>query len=432
MNELTLGITDQLNMYMRKLLDRLCLLLILGVLNQPVANSQTRDSIHFKYAGYEAFTQEARETGKPILLYFTGTGCGLCVKMEHRVFTQPEVYQVVNAKMIPVELFDDADKPNPAIKQLREKYNIVSNPSFLFLDADGKVIHKSGYQEKEGFVKVMEAAFGSDNYRSWMEAFKRGDYQTETVNKFLAIEQRPRLYAEEGYRCIAQEVLDAYFSKIPQTAYQQTEVWQIICDYADNPYSAIIQNLLLHTDKYVKAFGRQEVYRKIYELLNTACSGNTSSAAYQRAVKYVRGLNHPVAGLYWQVRALNDSVTAIQRRTKPSWKHFVQQYDTLIRENWQIADLSYRIYDITTHLMEHTPGDRSSLLLASQWLHAVIQDPANEDEDYFAAYAQACFRLGNKQQAVSYQEKAIAIAQKHHIDQADIQTMQEQLLQYRR
>lgn len=416
---------------MRQVKPSQCWMLACFMLIQLLSYSQQRDSIHFTYATYDVFTRQTAETGKPVLLYFTGTGCGLCVKMEHRVFTQPEVYRTVNEQMIPVELFDDADKPNPAIKQLREKYNIVSNPSFLILDRNGTIIHKSGYQEKEGFVQVIKAAFGTDNYRTWMEAFKRGEYHTETVRKFLAVEQRPHLYAESGYRCVSQEVLDAYMSRLSESDYRKPEVWQIIRDYADNPYSAVVQHLLAHTGDYVQVLGRDEVYRKIYKLFDAACSGNTGSEAYRQAVKYVGHLAHPVAGLYRQVRALNDSVTAIQRRNKASWKNFVQQYDTLVRQNWQIADLSYRVYDITTHMMEHTPGDLSSLKHASQWLFAIIQEPENEDEDYFAAYAEACFRLGNKQQAVQYQEKAIAIAQKHNIDKADIQTMQEQLQRYR-
>jgi len=47
---------------------------------------QKNETINFSFLPYNDFIKKSKETGKPIMMYFTGTGCSLCIKMEKLVF----------------------------------------------------------------------------------------------------------------------------------------------------------------------------------------------------------------------------------------------------------------------------------------------------------------------------------------------------------
>jgi len=60
---------------------------------------------------YDIAVKMSRETGKPILLDFTGYGCVNCRKMEAAVWTDPEIADILKEKFILVSLYVDDRTP---------------------------------------------------------------------------------------------------------------------------------------------------------------------------------------------------------------------------------------------------------------------------------------------------------------------------------
>ncbi len=69
------------------------------------------------FHSYEEGLAYAKQTGKPIMLDFTGWACVNCRKMEENVWNQPEVFNIINEKYVLISLYVDDREVLAADKQ---------------------------------------------------------------------------------------------------------------------------------------------------------------------------------------------------------------------------------------------------------------------------------------------------------------------------
>jgi thioredoxin-related protein len=379
------------------------------------ALGQKNETINFSFLQYNDFIKKSKETGKPIMMYFTGTGCSLCIKMEKLVFPVEEIHNFYNSSFINVEIFDDFKKPDSAIKQLQRKYGIVSQPTFIFIDSTGEVIHKSGYKEKNDFLLVGQQAIGSDNYRGWISRFDNGEVEINTLKKFLAVEQKPILYANLDYRCKAQDMLDKYFSTIQSSEYSNSDNWEIINKYVGNPYSEIFKFLLEKKSKFIDNHGEREVNKKIYSVFQDAWSGDIKSASYIKAEKMIMESNEPMAKLLVIFRKMGDEARNNKRIENINWIDFLKKYNTIVLQNNYLVN-PFLIYQISEQITTKNPNNLESVKIINTWLKSILEISTNEDEDFFSEYAKTYFILGDKKSAINAQKRAIEIAEKRKVE----------------
>ena len=379
------------------------------------ALGQKNETINFSFLQYNDFIKKSKETGKPIMMYFTGTGCSLCIKMEKLVFPVEEIHNFYNSSFINVEIFDDFKKPDSAIKQLQRKYGIVSQPTFIFIDSTGEVIHKSGYKEKNDFLLVGQQAIGSDNYRGWISRFDNGEVEINTLKKFLAVEQKPILYANLDYRCKAQDMLDKYFSTIQSSEYSNSDNWEIINKYVGNPYSEIFKFLLEKKSKFIDNHGEREVNKKIYSVFQDAWSGDMKSASYIKAEKMIMESNEPMAKLLVIFRKMGDEARNNKRIENINWINFLKKYNTIVLQNNYLVN-PFLIYQISEQITTKNPNNLESVKIINTWLKSILEISTNEDEDFFSEYAKTYFILGDKKSAINAQKRAIEIAEKRKVE----------------
>lgn len=412
-------------MYFRKLLTVLCWLLL-------SAGAWSQDGIRFEKESFDGILHKAKKEHKTVMIYFTGSHCGLCIKMEKNVFPQPEIASLYNKSFINFESFDDWDKPDSATKKLRRQFGIISNPTFIFIDGDGNIIHKSGYKNTADFLITGKQALSSnDNYRAWLKEIQSGTIAAPTLAKFLTAEQNPAFYREMDYQCLAQQVLDRYFSSIPQHQYANAENWDIILKYVADPYSDIFSYLLDHTGEFEKKYGEKAVARKIYDVYDIAWSGATNADYFRKAEQFIRNSGRPSARLFVQIRDMRNAGNKIAKTDGAAWNSFVLSYDTLIANNgFLMSDGSY-LPDWAESISHCTSVSRQTLQKANAWMAYLLSLPANQDYDYYATYARTFSRLGNKQEAAKYQQKAIELAIQDEADKEDIEAFRKTLATYR-
>ena len=117
----------------------------------------------------------ARQTGKPLLLDFTGYGCVNCRKMEASVWTDPSVAQALEKDFILVSLYVDDRTPLPAPRKVvvngkeqvfteyrqlwsflqSYKFGANTQPFYVAVNAEGKPLNKS-YAYDENPAKFLE------------------------------------------------------------------------------------------------------------------------------------------------------------------------------------------------------------------------------------------------------------------------------------
>ena len=103
---------------------------------------------------FEAAKAQAAKEGKLLLVDFSGSDwCCWCKKLDKEVFSKPEFVEKASKDFVLVmidkprnqsKLSSTAKRQNP---KLCEKYNIKGFPTVLMMDAEGKVLGKTGYLE---------------------------------------------------------------------------------------------------------------------------------------------------------------------------------------------------------------------------------------------------------------------------------------------
>jgi thioredoxin 1 len=102
---------------------------------------------------YAAAQQQASQTGKPMILFFTAKWCVPCRIMKRTVWADDEVESTVNSGFIPVMIYVDA--PDTATAAI-ERYSIGGTPTTIITDAEGNVLERvEGGIGKSDFLQLL-------------------------------------------------------------------------------------------------------------------------------------------------------------------------------------------------------------------------------------------------------------------------------------
>jgi thioredoxin-related protein len=130
---------------------------------------------------YDRALADAKKTGKPLLIDFTGWACVNCRKMEASVWTHPEVDKRLREDVVLVSLYVDDKRELPVeqqtIKKLgnkdfviktignkwsyfqAERFHINSQPYYVLVDGNEKILSVSeGYNPSpQAYVNFLDA-----------------------------------------------------------------------------------------------------------------------------------------------------------------------------------------------------------------------------------------------------------------------------------
>lgn len=142
----------------------------MGVESLP-ADRKYADKLHSP-AGYHGFYDleeakaYAKKVGKPVFIDFTGHTCANCREMEHYVWSDQEVKNILTQKYVMCELYVDertielpeeewvTDDRGKVLKTLGQRnlyyeksmYNMNAQPYYVIIDADGNTLTKENYK----------------------------------------------------------------------------------------------------------------------------------------------------------------------------------------------------------------------------------------------------------------------------------------------
>lgn len=97
---------------------------------------------------------QAADSGKPIILYFTGKWCSPCRIMKRQVWADAEVEKAVNSRFIPVAI----DVDNPSNATILARYKVSGAPVTIIADPKGDVLRwRAGGIGKSQFIELLGA-----------------------------------------------------------------------------------------------------------------------------------------------------------------------------------------------------------------------------------------------------------------------------------
>lgn len=101
---------------------------------------------------YASAQQQASQSGKPIILFFTATWCVPCRIMKRNLWADEQVEAVVKAGFTSVMI--DVDDPNAAAAMSR--HQVVATPTTIITDPQGKVFKRvEGGIGKTEFLELL-------------------------------------------------------------------------------------------------------------------------------------------------------------------------------------------------------------------------------------------------------------------------------------
>lgn len=161
-----------------------------GSATEDLGTRKYADKLHMP-SGFNGFFDlneakaYAKQVGKPIFIDFTGKTCANCREMEHYVWADKEVKELLTTKFVMCGLYVDentidlpeeewvTDDNGRVLKTLgrrnlyyeKSMYNMNAQPYYVIIDADGKVLTKENYKydrDVQKFVNYLNE--GLSNY----------------------------------------------------------------------------------------------------------------------------------------------------------------------------------------------------------------------------------------------------------------------------
>lgn len=103
---------------------------------------------------YPTGKQLAAQSGKPMILFFTGKWCVPCRIMKRTIWADDQVESVVNAGFTPILI--DVGEPGGALEAL-ERYEVYVTPTTIIADAEGNILEQvQGPMSKSEFLTMLE------------------------------------------------------------------------------------------------------------------------------------------------------------------------------------------------------------------------------------------------------------------------------------
>jgi thioredoxin-related protein len=122
--------------------------------NMAVEKRMNTRSIRFEEGDFEAALEKAKSEKKVLFVDALTDPCQPCIMMDRNVFTLDKVADFYNHHFINVRVNFGTIR-----KDLAEKYGTYAYPTYLYVDANGEVIHTAGgYSEADKFIGYGEEA----------------------------------------------------------------------------------------------------------------------------------------------------------------------------------------------------------------------------------------------------------------------------------
>lgn len=216
--------------------------------------------IRFEHTDWEKVREKAANEKKLIFADFFTEWCGPCLAMAEDVFSLREVGDFYNTHFVNVKV--DAEKGEG--KTLREKYKVVSYPTFLFIDPQtGEVVHRSSSrQEAETFLFTGKSAVTPELRSFYLEKeYTLGNRDRQLLKNYL--NYLASVYQHEKVTKLAGE-----YVALPDFSLQNPTDWEVFVRHIRGTENPQFREVTAQREKYIGLYGQDEVDRKLYNEFN--------------------------------------------------------------------------------------------------------------------------------------------------------------------
>lgn len=356
--------------------------------NLVFSTAFTQDGISFSDAKWFDLLAKAKKENKVIFMDAYTTWCGPCKKMSRTTFTDKEVGQFYNANFINVK--KDMEKGEGI--QLAKEYNVKVYPTLLFIDGDGKIVHRAaGFLNGKEFLELGNVANDPTQRLSALDdQYSRGDRHPDFLHKYAMA----KFYAmDAGYA----EIGEAYMKT--QEDWMTKENMKFIYQFADNSDSELFNYLIKNRTAFVEEFGERAITGKIQNLINQELAMSEGEAAIEKA-KVIFPKVYPEKGEFMYSQFVMTYYRQMEEGDKFAQAAIAHYKKYAPRNSDELNNVAWTFYEEVEN--------KKYLKQALKWSkESVKMDNIYYNNDTLAALY---FKLGKKGKAEKIALKAIELA----------------------
>lgn len=220
-------------------------------------NAADTGGMRFTEGSWASLLAKSKQTGRLIFVDANTSWCGPCKQMRREIFPLPDVAQLYNRNFINIDF--DMEKGEGI--EFRKKYGVHAYPTFLFINGDGEVVHKTvGSCDAADFRQ--HALDALSPHRNLL--FLQTSYAVKQKDETFVITYLSAL--RDAYETSkADSVALAFLNGDEPSAWQQPNNWMLIKEYVNDATSAVFLDLVKEQAVYGKLYGQEEVESKIYQ-----------------------------------------------------------------------------------------------------------------------------------------------------------------------
>jgi thiol-disulfide isomerase/thioredoxin len=252
---------------------------------QNPTSSATKNGIRFEQTTFAELKAIAAKENKLIFIDAFTTWCGPCKQMAKNVFTDAVVGKYYNDRFINAKIDMEAGEGIEIARQ----YEVRAYPTYLFLAADGELVHRAvGSMPPSEFIMVGNAASSpEERISTWQKRYKGGERKPEFISAYFKRAEAAGLNVSADFQ--------TYISDKPVEALLDSTTWDLYASYGTFAMTRELDFVKANRDKITKANPKADVNAKLKDLywrpLNRAYGvGGAEGEQYKKLDVEFRGL----------------------------------------------------------------------------------------------------------------------------------------------
>lgn len=353
-----------------------------------VLTAQNRE-IKFEEGRWAEIVVKARNSKKMIFLDAYAAWCGPCKTMAKTVFVQDTVADFFNANFVCAKI-DMEKEEGPG---LAKKYGVRAYPTYLFIDGDGNLVHRScGSMSAANFIAAGRDALNPDKqFAALQKRFDAGERKPEFLLLYMDAISKGCMDTEP--------VLKQYLSTVAEKDLATPINWQMINRFVNDPESREFTYLLKNPAVFAKVSTLDSVNTKIY---NTFLRPAYKAAYADTDEPWAAMKKKIQESKFGRAEELVFTIDLIRYEKKSDWAAYMQLAMSLT-DKYKLSDYTFLVNVSQRFLQQATTPQQFQKAIA--WAkRATEMDPKPYSRE---TYARLLEKSGDKPAAIRVLESLI-------------------------